>query len=334
VDIGVCLAQVPFTEGGMERWATQLCAALERAGHRAEQVRLPAAWDRTNLFDAATAWRLLPLGYDAVIALNFPAYYVRHPRKILWLGHQHRGAYDAFDAPWSDFDNSPDALDDAEQLAAWDSAVILEASRRFTISARVARRLAHFHGIGATPLYHPSPLASHLTPSPIGDAIVCVTRLEANKRPDLVVEAAALTTSQVPVIIVGGGSMESSMRQRAAELTAPVTFTGRVSDDDVTRYYQGALAVAYVPHDEDYGYGTLEGFAAGKAVITASDGGGTLEWVRQEHNGLIVDPTPLALAAAFDRIASDRATAAQWGAAGAHAVSTLDWQHVVDELLS
>jgi glycosyltransferase involved in cell wall biosynthesis len=330
----VCLAQVPFTEGGMERWATQLCAALQRAGHRAEQVRLPAAWDRTNLFDAATAWRLLPLGYDAVIALNFPAYYVRHPRKILWLGHQHRGAYDAFDAPWSDFDNSPDALDDAEQLSAWDASVILEATRRFTISARVAQRLAHFHGIGSTPLYHPSPLAAQLKATLLGDAIVCVTRLEANKRPDLIVEAAALTHSKVPVLIVGGGSMEAQLRARAREIAAPVTFTGRVSDDDVVRHYQSALAVAYVPHDEDYGYGTLEGFGAGKPVITAADGGGTLEWVRHEHNGLIVEPTPAALAAAFDRMADDRTTAARWGAEGAHSVGALDWLSVVNELLS
>ena len=36
-----------------------------------------------------------------------------------------------------------------------------------------------------------------------------------------------------------------------------------------------ALAVAYVPFDEDFGYVTLEAFLARKPVITASDSGGT-----------------------------------------------------------
>jgi glycosyltransferase involved in cell wall biosynthesis len=338
MDIGVCLAQVPFTEGGMERWATQLCAAFSRAGHRAEQVRLPAAWHREAVFDAAAAWRLLPIGYDVVVCLNFPAYYVRHPRKVLWLGHQHRSAYDAFDAPWSDFGvgefPSDAALDDAQQLAAWDAQAIGESSRRFTISARVADRLNEFHGIGATPLYHPSPLADRLRPSPIGDSIVCVTRLEANKRPDLVVEAAALTSSRVPVILVGGGSMEAALRARAAELNAPVRFTGRVDDADVLAAYHSALAIAYVPHDEDYGYGTLEGFGAGKAVITASDGGGTREWVDDGVNGLVVEPTPQAVADAFDRLAGDRSLAVRLGVTGAERVAGLDWSTVVNELLA
>ena len=39
------------------------------------------------------------LKVDAVIALKFPAYLVQHERKIVWLIHQHRSAYELWDHP-------------------------------------------------------------------------------------------------------------------------------------------------------------------------------------------------------------------------------------------
>ena len=36
---------------------------------------------------------------DAVIALKFPAYLASHDRKIVWLIHQHRSAYELWDHP-------------------------------------------------------------------------------------------------------------------------------------------------------------------------------------------------------------------------------------------
>ena len=38
------------------------------------------------------------LKVDAVIALKFPAYLVQHERKIVWLIHQHRSAYELVDS--------------------------------------------------------------------------------------------------------------------------------------------------------------------------------------------------------------------------------------------
>jgi glycosyltransferase involved in cell wall biosynthesis len=63
-------------------------------------------------------------------------------------------------------------------------------------------------------------------------------------------------------------------------------------------------AVVFVPHDEDYGFVTVEAFAAAKPVITCQDSGGPLELVRDGENGWIVPPTPAdvarAMAAAMD----------------------------------
>src|SRR5262245_35685125 len=68
MDICVCGAQVPFMYGGAEQLMENLVAALRGAGHRADLVRLPAAWERERVFDAAMAWRMLPIDADLVIA--------------------------------------------------------------------------------------------------------------------------------------------------------------------------------------------------------------------------------------------------------------------------
>src|SRR5262249_39338934 len=76
MDVVVCGAQMPFMRGGAELHMENLVHALEAAGHRADLVRLPTAWDRTRIFDSALAWRLAPIDADLVIATNFPSYFV------------------------------------------------------------------------------------------------------------------------------------------------------------------------------------------------------------------------------------------------------------------
>ena len=94
---------------------------------------------------------------------------------------------------------------------------------------------------------------------------------------------------------------------------------GWTSDDEVVRRYEAARAVLYTPYDEDYGYVTLQAFAAGKPVVTTTDAGAVLEWVTDGVNGLVADPTPKSLAAAIDRIATDDVLTQRLGKRGAGA---------------
>ncbi|HZG69236.1 MAG TPA: glycosyltransferase family 1 protein, partial [Herpetosiphonaceae bacterium] len=95
----VCTAQVPFARGGAETLVEGLRDALRERGHECEIVTLPFSWTpRPNIMRGALAWRLLDLAVvdgrpvDLVIATKFPSYAVRHPRKVVWLVHQHRQA--------------------------------------------------------------------------------------------------------------------------------------------------------------------------------------------------------------------------------------------------
>ncbi|MDH3682318.1 MAG: glycosyltransferase family 4 protein [Acidimicrobiia bacterium] len=331
MDVVVCGAQVPFVRGGAELHMENLVAAFAEAGHRSELVRLPVAWERGRLFDAPLAWRSVPIDADLVIATNFPSYFVRHPRKVVWLFHQHRGAYDAVDSSWSDFELDDVSLADQARLSDWDTRALEEATRIFSTSQVVADRLARFNGLQATPLYHPPPLHKRLRPGPFGDYVFCPTRLEANKRPGVVVRATSKFHSSTRSIIAGRGSMELELDSLASGIPA-VEMLGFVSDDELVERFVNALAVVYVPADEDYGYVTLQAFYAGKPVITAQDSGGVLEWVEDGVTGIVTDGSPEEVADAVDRLASDPALAKKMGDAGRDRVRSLDWPTVVERL--
>jgi glycosyltransferase involved in cell wall biosynthesis len=335
LDVVVCGAQKPFVHGGAELLQENLVRALAAAGHRAELVRLPVGWEKDRLFDAPLAWRLVPVDADLVIATNFPSYYVRHPRKVVWLLHQHRGAYDAADASWSDLGPDDDSLETQRLLTEWDNRALEEAERLYTISGVVADRLRRHNGLAAKPLYHPPPLHDRLQPGPFGDYVFCATRLEANKRPEVLVDGLAHTTAPVRSVVAGRGGLLDDLRRRARQhgLGDRVDLRGFVADEELVELYAGALAVVYAPNDEDYGYVTLQAFFAGKPVITAADSGGVLEWVEDGVTGFVTDGSAAAVGAAIDRLAADPALAERMGAAGHRRVADLDWGPVVAELV-
>jgi glycosyltransferase involved in cell wall biosynthesis len=335
VDVLVCGAQLPFTSGGAELHQHNLVAALRAAGHRAELVRLPVAWERGRIFDAALAWRLIPMDADVVIATNFPSYYVRHPRKVVWLFHQHRGAYELADQDWSDIGTDDVSLEVQRMLAEWDARALGEAERLFATSHTVADRLARFNGLRAEALYHPPPLHDRLVTGPVGDYVFCPTRLERNKRPQHVVDAAMYSTRSVRAILAGRGGLREELETRAAEAgaSARVDFLGFVSDDQLIQLYANALAVVYAPHDEDYGYVTLQAFLAGKPVITSRDAGGVLEFVEDGVTGLVTDGAPQSFGKATDRLAEDPEWARRMGEEGRARIRDWTWSDVVDKLL-
>ena len=99
--IAVVHPQTPFVRGGAETHTETLVQALWAAGHEAEEVTVAGKWyPATELVHQMAVWRSLDLSesnglpIDMVIALKFPAYLVQHERKVVWLIHQHRSAYE------------------------------------------------------------------------------------------------------------------------------------------------------------------------------------------------------------------------------------------------
>ncbi len=97
----VCETQVPLVRGGAELLVQQLVTELRRRGVATDRVSLPFKWyPKDEILPHAAAWRLLDLSesngrpIDLIIATKFPTYFARHPRKVCWLVHQHRAAYE------------------------------------------------------------------------------------------------------------------------------------------------------------------------------------------------------------------------------------------------
>jgi glycosyltransferase involved in cell wall biosynthesis len=136
---------------------------------------------------------------------------------------------------------------------------------------------------------------------------------------------------------VGRGPDERAIRDRIAAhgLQDRVRLEVGVSDERLHELYRGALGVYFGPFDEDFGYVTIEGYAAARPVVTLTDSGGPLEFVEDEGTGLVAIPEPKAIAASFDQLWSDREAARAWGLAGHRLVRERvpEWPAVVARLL-
>lgn len=339
----VCETQVPFVRGGAELLVEQLVSQLRARGIEADRVALPYKWyPKDQILPHAAAWRLLDLSgsnhreIDLVIATKFPTYFARHPRKVCWLVHQHRAAYELAGTRYSDFAHDELDVNLRERLMELDERMLRECKAIYTISETVSARLRKYNGLESTPLYHPPALASRLSPGPFGNYLLSVARIEGNKRIDLAVRAMALLPPHLRLVVVGVGSHGYLVEKVAEDIGVRdrITFAGNVSDDELVALYREALALIYVPFDEDYGLATLEAFLSGKPVITAHDSGGTLEFVTDGVTGFVVDPAPEAIAAAAARLDSDRALAEALGAAGRQRALPISWDHVIARLLS
>ena len=338
--IVVADVHVPFVEGGAELHVRGLVEQLRRH-YDVEKVALPFRPDKPELLAQAAAWRLLNLSIsndrpiDLLIATRFPSYFARHPRKVAWIIHQHRAAYELCGTPFSDFDHSEGDVGLRRQLLELDTRMLGECRRVFTNARNTANRLQKFNGVAAEPLYHPPPLADRLHPGEYGDYVLLVGRLEAVKRPDLAIRAWAHVPPPLRLIVVGDGSWRAQAEAFAAETGAGdrIVFAGSATAQSLTDMYAGALAVVYAPFDEDYGYVTLEAFLSAKPVVTATDSGGTLEFVVDGENGFVCAPEPQAVAGAITQLAGDRALAATFGERGRARASQITWAGVVERLV-
>jgi glycosyltransferase involved in cell wall biosynthesis len=331
----VAAPQVPFIRGGAEMMADDLVEALRSRGHDADLVSIPFKWyPDARVLDQAFLWRLADLTeadgrpIDRVIATKFPAYCVRHPNKVAWVLHQFRQAYDYDRTQLGQFSEEPFDRATRQAVARLDAVALGEARRVFATSRNVADRLRRFNNIDAEVLPHPPQSLPYRESEPEG-FVLSVNRLDRAKRIDLLIEAAKQTGLRV--VITG----EGPDRQRLEGLAnGSVTFTGRVSDDELVDLYARSSAVFYAPIDEDFGMVPFEAFLSGKPVVTTTDAGGPLEVVHDRQTGIVTAPDPASIAEACSYLVAHVDDAKGWGHAGRSVAERVTWDACVDALLS
>ena len=226
--VAVLHPQTAFVRGGAETHAEALVRALKAAGHEADLVQIAGKWyPASQLAHQMAVWRSFDitesngLKVDAVIALKFPAYLIEHERKIVWLIHQHRTAYELWDHPeFADLSRQDDGAGVRDMVWNADRLALNEAKRVFTNSKNVQERLWSSLRIPSEHLYHPSGVTEHLldqAPGPYGDYVLFPSRMESLKRQSLVIDAMTHVRSDVKLVLVGRGPDEPQLRERVEQ---------------------------------------------------------------------------------------------------------------------
>ncbi len=199
------------------------------------------------------------------------------------------------------------------------------------ISATVRDRPGYFPEEAEVFVAHPPSSRTVAPGTRHGDYLFSVSRLDAPKRLDLLVEAMGHVRSGARLKLAGTGPEAGRLAALAAGGDR-VELLGRVSDEALDALYGRARAVAFLPHDEDFGLVALEAMQAGRPVITTHDAGGPRELVEDGVSGLVVDPTPVALAGAIDELWSRGGHWRALGRAGQQRAQRVSWGAVVKQL--
>lgn len=340
----IATAQIPFFRRHTDDLAVDLRRALEVAGHRAEILRVPFSWNAPGgLVNQLLTCRLIDLSpdehfrSDLVIALELPAYLIRHPNKVLWLTHHHWTGEPAMAR------RNGDAEQDAarrEACGAVDREALAKARRIWTISATASyqlRRLCDLDALSICP--PPRRPESYCWERPEGYFWI-PDRLGADRWQLLL---AAVAHCEQPVRIRLGSPHHEprpdaelwSMVERW-DLEEQIEWVGGLSEAQARDAYARSLAVVCPARDETFPWPAFRAMLSSKALVTCYDSGAPAEIVDHEENGLLVAARPGELAAALDALWKHPDRARAMGGSGRSWIESqsFEWPRVLESLLS
>jgi glycosyltransferase involved in cell wall biosynthesis len=167
-------------------------------------------------------------------------------------------------------------------------------------SETVAQRIRAAYGRASVVVYPPVETARFARDTRDDGFLLIVSRLNAYKRIDYIIDACNRTG--MSLVVVGTGPWEGRLRARAGPT---VRMTGPLLDADVERLMASCRAFV-LPGEEDFGIAAVEAMAAGKPVL-ALGRGGAVETVVDGVTGLLYDePTAEAFLEAATRLRAAR----------------------------
>ena len=175
-------------------------------------------------------------------------------------------------------------------------------------------------------------------PPPLGDVpyLLALGRVVEKKGFDLLLDGYAAVDPglrSADLVIGGTGASLERLENQAQELGIAdhVHFIGRLTREQVAVAMSGALAFVMPSRLEPFGIVVLEGWRAGTAVV-ATDRGGPPEFVRDDEDGLLVDPfDAAAMANVLGRLLSDEGLRDAIASAGRARVEAFAWSRIVEE---
>lgn len=304
--------------------------------------------------------------YDLVLSTQPPTFLADHPKILALFYHHARIFYDLAE-PFVALDEVDASHHARACKVVQETDEALKGGVRHWLagSPEVRGRLDTYWGITEdVSLLHAPPLTNAPVDIPNWNRngpVLCVSRHEWPKRTELMVAAAHLVDDR-EVHLIGGGGRMASLRQLDAKLTAdpnllstveaadlwktsaldvvpPAAGTpsrarllGTVSDRERDLAYASASVFVAPAYREDYGLTVLEAMLWERPVIVCEDGGGLADIVRATGAGLIVEPTPQAIADGVRRITEDVSFARQLIEQAKAVPSVFTWERANAEL--
>ena len=192
------------------------------------------------------------------------------------------------------------------RLRLWDARTADGVDAFIANSAHVARRIRKAYGRDAEVLHPPVDVAALAMEDRKEDFYLSVSRLEAYKRTDVLVEAFRAMPDR-RLVVIGDGP---DKRRLSAKAPPNVTFCGRLPTPEVYSHMRRARAFLFAGI-EDFGIVMAEAQACGTPVVAFAEGG-ALDILRGEDSPrptgvLFTEQTPRALADAVSRFEGDSA---------------------------
>lgn len=306
--------------------------------------------------------------YDLVLSTQPPTFLADHPRVLALFYHQARIFYDLAElyGRIGEVDARLHRVA-TEEVRELDRRFVGSVRHWLAGSNECASRLDQYWNIphNQVSLLHAPALTEVPDHPPAwrpGGPVVCVSRHEWPKRTELLVAAGHLLDGREVQFIGAGGRLDfvRGLDERIAKVpslarttdpeslwmqsantqvgkprtsaASPNRFRGNVSDAERNRAYAEASVVIAPAYREDYGLTALEGMLWQRPVIVCRDGGGLVDLVEETGAGLVVDPTPQALADGINRILGDERLRSEMLARAAEVPGTFTWKRAAQEL--
>ncbi|MCQ4726140.1 glycosyltransferase family 4 protein [Anaerotignum faecicola] len=333
----------PFVRGGAEILVDDLYNELCKRENKVTLFRIPFPDDfKLPLINTILASRLLDFSdYDRVIAFKFPAFYVVHRKKVLWFFHQFRQVYELYNKEYGIInDNIGIALKDI--ITFCDTKYISNSYLVYTNAYEVTNRLKKYNDLNSVVLPPPLKEWEKYFCEEYGDFIYYPSRITSLKRQHLAVEAMKYVKSEIKLIIDGQCNEPEYLNSlnkfiKDNNLSDKIIMENRwVSDEEKINKMSKCLGCLYLAYKEDsYGFVSMESFYSSKPVITCYDSGGTVELIEDGVTGYFVEPTPISVAAAMDKLYYERKNTEKMGKAARNEIVSrnITWDETIRRLL-
>lgn len=156
-----------------------------------------------------------------------------------------------------------------------------------SVSKNVKQRVKKYYKRKAEIIYSPIDTKKFKFKK-FGDFYLTVSRLEIEKRIDLIAKAFVRLPNKRLVII--GDGPEKKKILKVIKCNKNIELLSNVDDGKLRELYSTCLATIYMPFNEDFGLVPLEGMASGKACIAANEGG-CKETVINGKTGFLIKAT-------------------------------------------